>query len=107
MVFNLSQRPYDVALFNGRVVEMGWPDHFAPPLFLLFDIIKSIDAWLKADENNVVVVHCLAGRSRTGIVISTYLVYSGLFVDMSAALEFYARQRSKKGRGISNPSQLR
>lgn len=25
MVFNLSQRPYDNNIFNGRVLEFGWP----------------------------------------------------------------------------------
>jgi phosphatidylinositol-3,4,5-trisphosphate 3-phosphatase/dual-specificity protein phosphatase PTEN len=34
MVFNLSERPYDNSLFGNRVLESGFPDHFAPPVAL-------------------------------------------------------------------------
>ena len=58
MVFNVSEKSYDIAPFNDQVLDFGWPDHMAPPLERLCIICKSIDSWLKTDTRNVVVVHC-------------------------------------------------
>jgi protein-tyrosine phosphatase len=74
MIYNLSERPYDYGKFNNQVRSStteyllilykvhewcGFPDHHAPPLAKLFQILKSIHSWLLADPKNVVVVHCL------------------------------------------------
>ena len=62
MIFNLSERPYNYSKFQDRVADWcGFPDHHPPPLALLFRIVKAMEAFLCADANNVVVVHCLAG----------------------------------------------
>ena len=37
----------------------GFPDHHPPPLALMFRIVHDMDAWLQADPDNVIVVHCL------------------------------------------------
>jgi hypothetical protein len=57
-VWNLTERPYDYAKLDRMVHETGWPDHHAPPLLLLFQIVLSIEAWLEADARNVVCIHC-------------------------------------------------
>ncbi len=79
MIFNLcAERKYDYAPFEYRVVEMGWPDHYTAPLPVLLELCVAIDAWLAGDPERVAVVHCLAGKGRTGVAVSSYLVYSGL-----------------------------
>lgn len=60
-IFNLSQRTYNYAKFEDRVVDCGFPDHHPPPLSLLFTIVRDMERFLCANSNNVVVVHCLAG----------------------------------------------
>eukprot|EP01117_Protostelium_nocturnum_P009883 TRINITY_DN3520_c0_g1_i2.p1 TRINITY_DN3520_c0_g1~~TRINITY_DN3520_c0_g1_i2.p1 ORF type:complete len:535 (+),score=143.33 TRINITY_DN3520_c0_g1_i2:333-1937(+) len=108
MIYNLSQRSYDYKLFNNQVHEWcGFPDHHAPPLSLLFQTIKSIHSWLLADPLNVVVIHCLAGKGRTGLIIACYLVYSGLFEEVEKALAYFAAKRSSTNWGVTGPSQLR
>jgi phosphatidylinositol-3,4,5-trisphosphate 3-phosphatase and dual-specificity protein phosphatase PTEN len=101
MVFNLSERLYDPSLFEYRVLDMGFPDHYAPPLEVAWALCRSMDGWLSADPQNVVAVHCKAGKAgsrcslarnplecvcmfamqgRTGVGICCYLIFSGMFL---------------------------
>jgi protein-tyrosine phosphatase len=107
MIFNLSERTYDdKRFFDGRVQSWcGFPDHHAPPLLLLLRIVQEIHNFLMANSQNVVVVHCLAGKGRTGTVIAAYLIFSGLFDNADAAMNYFAVQRSVNNWGITGPSQ--
>jgi len=66
-----------------------------------------MDQWLDKDKKNVAVVHCLAGRGRTGTVIACYLTFNNMFDNGSEALDFFALRRSKTERGVNQPSQRR
>ncbi len=58
MVYNLSDRSYDYTVFEDQVLDFKFPGYPAPPLDKVFSICKSIDGWLKADDENVAAVHC-------------------------------------------------
>lgn len=107
LVFNLSGRRYDNSKFNDNVLELGWPDHHSPPLHMLFDVCTSMHSWLNANSDNIVVVHCIAGKGRTGVVISSYLLWSGKQETTRDALDFFAEQRSERAIGVQYPSQQR
>jgi protein-tyrosine phosphatase len=107
MIWNLSERTYDYSLFNNQIMTFGWPDHHAPALNYLFKILSSLDSWLKADPLNVGVVHCLAGKGRTGTVLCSYLLYSGAFEEAAEALHFFGNKRSCTKSGVEQPSQIR
>ena len=77
LVFNLSERHYDGAPLAHRVVELGFPDHHAPPLAVCWTLCLTMHSWLAADPLAVACVHCLAGKGRTGVLISCYLLFSG------------------------------
>lgn len=67
LLLNLSERVYDESTFDHRVMNVGFPDHHPPPADLLWTIVLSLDRWLCADPHNIVVVHCQAGKVRTGM----------------------------------------
>ncbi|KAL6072071.1 Phosphatidylinositol-3,4,5-trisphosphate 3-phosphatase [Balamuthia mandrillaris] len=108
MIYNLSERSYDYSKFHNRVhTWCSWPDHHSPPLVLLLQICKSIYLWLNTHPENAVVVHCLAGKGRTGTVIASLLILGGLLQDADKALHFFASRRSLNMWGVTNPSQRR
>mmetsp|Transcript_12928 Transcript_12928/g.11048 ORF Transcript_12928/g.11048 Transcript_12928/m.11048 type:complete len:146 (+) Transcript_12928:60-497(+) len=80
IVLNLSGRKYDYEKFHNKVHDFGWEDHHSPPIDLLFNTCWLVHNFLKKDVNNVVFVHCNAGKGRTGTVICCYLYFSGRFL---------------------------
>jgi len=101
----------DSEVYN-RIRHYPWPDHHPPPFALIPNIMASMRAWLK-DENQkegerVVVVHCKAGKGRSGTVACSYLISVEGWTVEDAMLRFTARRmRSGFGSGISIPSQIR
>ncbi|RYP03423.1 hypothetical protein DL764_005153 [Monosporascus ibericus] len=70
---------------------------------------KVIDAWEnKKHGNRVVVVHCKAGKGRSGTVACSYLIAECGWTPEQALARFTERRmRPKMGAGVSIPSQLR
>jgi hypothetical protein len=50
--------------------------------------------YLEASPDNVVVIHCKAGKGRTGLMICCYLMYSGRCATASEALQLFAQRRT-------------
>jgi tensin len=69
----------------------------------------SIESWLKADERNVAVLHCLTGRGRTSTVLAAFLCWTGEagFNDVNVALEYIARCKRVAVEALTIPSQVR
>jgi len=89
------------------VKDLGFPDHSALPLEHLVHILVTMKNFLDEDPEHVVAVHCLAGRGRTGMVISSFLLHIGLCKDATEALRYFAHSRSSTGEGVITPSQIR
>jgi phosphatidylinositol-3,4,5-trisphosphate 3-phosphatase/dual-specificity protein phosphatase PTEN len=51
----------------------------------------------KQDKEPVIVVHCKAGKGRTGMMICALLVFLGMFGSETAARDHYDSQRAKPG----------
>ena len=108
LVFNLSERRYDISKLNNQVLDFGWPDHLAPSLDRLCSICKSISSWLDSDSRHVAVVHCVGGKGRTGVVVAAYLHYSSICNTPESALDKFAMQRFfNEKHGVNQPSQRR
>ncbi|XP_078180623.1 phosphatidylinositol 3,4,5-trisphosphate 3-phosphatase and protein-tyrosine-phosphatase PTEN2A-like [Carex rostrata] len=107
-VYNLcSERLYDASLLEGKVACFPFDDHNCPPIQLVISFCHSAYSWLKEDIENVVVVHCKAGMARTGLMISSLLLYLKFFPTAEEAMEYYNQKRCIDGKGLVLPSQIR
>ncbi|XP_057491740.1 phosphatidylinositol 3,4,5-trisphosphate 3-phosphatase and protein-tyrosine-phosphatase PTEN2A-like [Actinidia eriantha] len=107
-VYNLcSERLYNAALFEGKVASLPFDDHNCPPVELITLFCQSAYMWLKEDIQNVVVVHCKAGMARTGLMISSLLLFLKFFPTAEECIEYYNQKRCVDGKGLILPSQIR
>jgi len=107
LIFNLSGRVYNEAKFDKLVKNFPWEDHHSPPIQTLFQVCQTSHSFLKSNIKNVIVVHCLAGKGRTGSVICCYLIYCGRVSTAEEALLYYKKMRFAEGGGVTQPSQIR
>ncbi|KAF9675876.1 hypothetical protein SADUNF_Sadunf09G0079000 [Salix dunnii] len=107
-VYNLcSERLYDASLFEGKVACFPFDDHNCPPTQLIISFCQSAYLWLKEDIENVVVVHCKAGMARTGLMISSFLLYLKFFPTAEESIDYYNQKRCFDAKGLVLPSQIR
>ncbi|XP_028292596.1 tensin-1 isoform X5 [Gouania willdenowi] len=109
LLFNLSEKRYDISQLNPKVLDFGWPDHHAPALDKICSICKAMDTWLSADIHNVVVIHNKGNRGRTGVVVAAYMHYSNISASADQALDRFAMKRfyEDKVLPVGQPSQKR
>lgn len=50
--------------------------------------------FLAKNKENTAAVHCKAGKGRTGVMICSYLIFSGLCKSTDNAIENYSYRRS-------------
>jgi len=106
-VYNLcSERAYDPSKFP-IVKRFPFDDHNPCPFDVLVDFCKDVKEYLDRDEKNVVAVHCKAGKGRTGLTLSAYLLYCGQCHTAEDALSFFASKRTMDGKGVTIQSQRR
>ena len=109
MVWNLSEVEYDASVLEDQVLVYKFPGSPSPPLGLLLKLLLSMESWLKADERNVAVLHCLTGRGRTSTVLAAFLCWTGEagFTDVNGALKYIARCKRVSVDALTIPSQVR
>ena len=112
MVWNLSEVEYDASIFDDQVLTYSFPGSPSPPLGLLLKLLVSMESWLKADQRNVAVVHCLTGKGRTSTVLAAFLCWmgqAGFGNDVFAALQYIAtcKQLEDAVDDLTIPSQRR
>ncbi|KAI0372044.1 phosphatases II [Pilatotrama ljubarskyi] len=76
-VFNfcpVKENSYPDSVFEGRVSRYPFPDHHAPPLAILPLVAREIRLWLDGSPERVAVLHCKAGKGRSGTMACAYLL---------------------------------
>ncbi|KAK6129296.1 hypothetical protein DH2020_037005 [Rehmannia glutinosa] len=105
-VYNLCiEESYDASHFNGHVERYPFDDNHVPPISMIKEFCEDVHSWLSSDPKNIAVVHCMAGKGRTGLMVSCYLVYTGMSAER--ALQVYAEKRTTNNEGVSIASQRR
>ncbi|CAJ2514016.1 Uu.00g021350.m01.CDS01 [Anthostomella pinea] len=128
---------YPDSLVYNRIRHYPWPDHHPPPFRLVPMIVASMRNWLSGNDlaadgvgasdegkknivskvldtwkdnknGRVVVVHCKAGKGRSGSMACSFLIAECGWTPEQALARFTERRmRPKFGAGVSIPSQLR
>ncbi|KAF8534531.1 protein-tyrosine phosphatase-like protein [Trichophaea hybrida] len=94
--------------FHNRIFHAPFPDHHPPPFALIPYVVASMRNHLKGGENRVAVVHCKAGKGRSGTMSCAYLISEEGYSAADAMAQFTrARMRPGFGDGVSIPSQRR
>ncbi|CAK9442284.1 uncharacterized protein LODBEIA_P60270 [Lodderomyces beijingensis] len=99
---------------DGRVHHYPFPDHFPPSFEIMISCVADIHEFINGGGGGrVVVLHCKAGKGRSGTLCCAYLMYervmSGRSVDVEEVVREYTRKRMKVfgGAGVSILSQRR
>ncbi|RKP36769.1 protein-tyrosine phosphatase-like protein [Dimargaris cristalligena] len=95
-VYNLClEREYQPTKFN------------APALEQMHAFCRDVEQWVGEDVSNVAVVHCKAGKGRTGTMICAFLLYSKVAATTADAIDIFGQLRTLDGKGVTIPSQKR
>lgn len=110
-IYNLcieKDRIYDKGIFNKSFVGL-FPakDHNPCPIKLILEFCVDICLYLIKNPDGVAAVHCKAGKGRTGVMICSYLIFSGLCKNSEDAFSHYASSRTYNKKGVTIPSQRR
>ena len=110
-VYNLcleKDRIYNKNLFpNSKVGLFPATDHNPSPIKLILEFCIDLCLYLIKNPKGVAAVHCKAGKGRTGVMICSYLIFSGLCQNSEKAFRYYGRMRTKDNRGVTIASQRR
>lgn len=109
-IYNLcceTGRAYAADVFDGRVERYPFADHGVPTLELMLQCCLSAARHIEADDENVVGIHCKAGKGRTGLLTCCLLIHLGVAKDAKEAIDIYNSRRVRNYKGLTVPSQRR
>jgi len=93
-VYNVSERAYSESKYpTGKLVQAGWPAGTVPTLDSVLELCNNMLDFLSKDARNVVVIHCLDGKSSTAYMTSALLLYCGLVGTVDAAVAVFSGKR--------------
>ena len=104
----------DSEVYN-RIRHFPWPDHHPPPFAIIPALMASMRNWIQGEapdgapgKRRIAVVHCKAGKGRSGTATCSYLISEEGWKKAEALQRFTDRRmRVGFGSGVSIPSQLR
>lgn len=108
-IYNLCaevNRYYRASTFNNAVSYFPMKDHNPTDLIMMLEFCIDAYLYLAQHENNVIAVHCKAGKGRTGLMICAYLVFTQAYNDKQA-IQVYGQRRTYNGKGLTIKSQIR
>ena len=120
MIFNLCEHfeengnaNYNPDLLYGQLEKLPFRDHNAPPIHFIVNLCREAVKFLNLHPENVVTVHCRGGKGRTGTMVSSLLIWTGVYDTWVDAATYFSKRRTDLTlgeypyQGITSPSQLR
>ncbi len=52
-----------------------------------------VKTWIDAHPDNVIAIHCKAGKGRTGTMISAFLLYDNVWPNADDAIKYFGQMR--------------
>nr|CCA23131.1 forminhomology 2 domaincontaining protein putative [Albugo laibachii Nc14] len=80
-----------------QILDLNWDcgdivSH-TPPIEMMFAMCYALDAWFSMDKKNVALLYCQSGKTRSGVVIACYFLFTRVFVDpMESFVTFYRKR---------------
>ncbi|KAI8869794.1 phosphatases II [Ramicandelaber brevisporus] len=83
----------------------GFADHCPAPIELMLRFCEDAARWLLIEPNkdSVAVVHCKAGKGRTGLMICALLLYMQHYETVDDVMRFYSSKRMKLNKETGEP----
>ncbi|RHZ19016.1 hypothetical protein DYB31_004233 [Aphanomyces astaci] len=98
VVFNLNAESADTAVISPQTLDFSWERDggirtYTPPSDHIFRICYAIFAWLALDAENVALLYCHNGKTRSGVICACYFLFVRTVDDpMSALAQFYQKR---------------
>lgn len=86
--------PYPASYFHHRVKPFDVQDHSPVGMQVIFEFLRDARFFVSADPRNTLVIHCKAGKGRTGTLCCAWLLYTQKASCASEALELFAERRT-------------
>ncbi len=104
---------YDTGILFDQVQKLPFHDHNPPSLKQLVRFCQNASHFLNKSPKHTVAVHCRGGKGRTGLFISSLMLWTKLKPTAASALDEFAQRRTahlKAGhtvQGVTAPGQIR
>lgn len=110
-IYNLCMeldRIYHKKQFNGAQVALfPFEDHQSCPIKLMLEFCIDLCLFFLSNPDHVSAIHSMNGKGRTGIMVCSYLLFSGIAKNSSIAFKEYGLRRSINNKGLTVASQKR
>lgn len=82
-------------------------DHNPAPIKMIFFFCLDALVYMSQDPENVIAVHCKAGKGRTGLAIAAYIIFMEGCENAFDAVSMFNSRRTVDMKGLKIPSQIR
>ncbi|SPO28649.1 related to Phosphatidylinositol-3,4,5-trisphosphate 3-phosphatase PTEN [Ustilago trichophora] len=99
----VTEKSYDAEEFYGRVSRFPFPDHHVPPLSLIPLFVADITEYLESDPDATAVIHCKAGKGRSGTMTCCYLVSLPYLPTAPTSIKNYSKMQRPPNQSTTPP----
>ncbi|KAG7221291.1 hypothetical protein INR49_017358 [Caranx melampygus] len=111
-VASYAKGDLDISYITSRIAVMSFPAEgvesaiknniedvraSCPHLRSLYSVCKNMHLWLKQDQRNICIVHCLDGRAASAVAVCSFLCFCRLFTTAEAAVYMFSMKRCPPG----------